>query len=96
MAEISRTKTVRAGAWRTLESGWNATFSCRFLGPAGAKVKVRYGGGWPFGMDSQTTTLDGSHPKTLSVGGGSIAYARVQIKVQTDTQVSYTYITVGP
>lgn len=96
MAEVQRTKLVKAGDWRTLESGWNAKFSCRFLHPAGAKVKVRYGDGWPFGWNSQEKTLDGTNFKTVNVGGGSLVYARVQMKVQQDVQVTYTYIPVGP
>ncbi len=53
MAEVVRTKFVRPSNWRTLEFGWNATFTCRFREPIGAQVKVRYGFGW-FGWDSQT------------------------------------------
>jgi hypothetical protein len=96
MAEVERTKSVKSGKWRTLESGWNATFSCRFRRPAGASVKVRYGNGRWFGRDSQKQTLDGRTDKLVSVGRASLAYARVQIKVQENTDVTYTYITVGP
>jgi hypothetical protein len=96
MAEVQRSKFVRAGAWRTLESGWNSTFSCRFLRPAGAQIKIRYGNGWPFGWDSQKQTLDGINFKSVNVGGGSVAYARVQMRVQSDIQVTYTYIAPGP
>lgn len=96
MAEVQRRKLVSAGSWRTLESGWNSTFSCRFLHPAGAQIKIRYGGGWPFGRDSQKQTLDGRNPKSVHVGGGSVIYARVQMKVQQNVEVTYTYITTGP
>lgn len=96
MAEIQRTKLVKAGDWRTLESGWNAKFSCRFLRPSGAKIKIRYGNGWPFGWNSQQKTLDGESFKTVSVGAGSLVYARVQMKVQQDIEVTYTYIATGP
>ena len=96
MAAIARSKFVKAGDWRTLESGWNASFGCLFVGPAGAQIKVRYGTGWPLGKDSQKQTLDGINTKSLDVGGASLAYARVQIKVQRDTQVNYTYVTIGP
>lgn len=95
MAEIVRSKFVKAGSWRTLESGWNAVFSCIFRDPAGAQVKVRYGDGWRLGWDSQKKTLDGTD-KTLNVTRASVAYARVQIKVASDTEVRYTYVTVGP
>lgn len=96
MAEITRNKIVRAGSWRTLESGWNVTFACRFRGPSGAQVKVRYGDGWPFGWDSQKKTLDGETNKFVKVSRASVVYARVQMKVQRDTEVSYTYIPTGP
>jgi hypothetical protein len=92
MAEILRTKFVTTGGWRTLESGWNATFSCRFRDPAGAQIKVRYGGGWWFGWDSQKQTLNGTF-KIVKVSKASVAYARVQILVKENTEVSYTYIT---
>jgi hypothetical protein len=96
MAESQRTKLVKAGRWRTLESGWNTTFSCRFLNPTGAQIKIRYGNGWPFGRDSQKQTLDGVNVKSVYVSRGSLVYARVQMKVQRDVEVTYTYITTGP
>ena len=95
MAEIQRTKLVKAGSWRALESGWNVSFGCRFLNPSGAQIKIRYGGGWPFGWDSQKQTLDGANFKSVQVGAGSLIYARVQMKVQRDIEVTYTYIAAG-
>lgn len=91
MTEIVRSKLVKSGKWRTLESGWNVTFACRFRDPAGARVKVRYGDGWPFGKDRQKQTLNGSD-RLLRVSGASVLYARIQMNVQQDTQVTYTYI----
>jgi hypothetical protein len=96
MAEVQRTKRVKAGDWRTLESGWNANFTCLFVGPNGAEIKIRYGAGWIFGKDSQHQTLDGIHTKSLNVGKGSLAYARVQMKVRSDADVTYTYVASGP
>jgi hypothetical protein len=92
MAEVQRTKSVKAGAWQTLESGWHVSFNCRFLEPAGAQIKIRYGNGWPIGWDSDKQTLDGRHFKTVQVGAASWVYARVQIKVERDFEVTYTYI----
>jgi len=89
MPAIPRTKVVRSGDWRTLESGLNASFRCQFRIPVGAKVKVRYGLGW-LGWDSQKKTLDGTD-KTLTVGGP--IYARVQMRVSQDAEVSYLYLT---
>ena len=94
MATIQQTKFVRAGDWRTLESGWNASFACIFELPVGAQIKIRYGNGWIFGWDSQKQTLDGT-PRTLAVSRASLAYARVQIVVQRDTNVTYQYVTGG-
>jgi hypothetical protein len=93
MTEVVRTKFVKAGKWRTLESGWNTNFSCGFGGPTGARVKVRYGNGRWLGRDSQKQTLDGT-PRLLRVGRGSLGYARVQMKVSRHVPVTYTYITV--
>jgi hypothetical protein len=93
MAEVVRTKFVKFGDWRTLESGWNATFSCRFRDPGGAQVKVRYGDGRWLGRDGQKQTLDGTD-RLVTVGRASFAYARIQMKVQQDTEVTYTYIAV--
>jgi hypothetical protein len=83
-----RTKHVTSGDWRTVESFWNATGTAFFQAPAGAQVKVRYGVGW-FGFDSQKQTLDGAHLRTLKVGRGSIAYARMQVRVKQTTDVRY-------
>lgn len=95
MAEFQRTKLVKAGGWRTLESGWYASFTCRFVTPAGAQIKIRYGGGWFFGWDSQKQTLDGVNAKSVHVEAGSLFYARVQMKVKSDVKVTYTYITTN-
>lgn len=91
MAEVTRTKYVTKGGWKTLEWSWNASFKVRFLLPKGATVKVRYGVGF-LGWDSQKTTLNGETPVLLSVGGASVTRARVQISVQQDTDVRYVYI----
>lgn len=61
----------------------------------GAQVNVRYGDGSWLGRDSQKQTLDGN-ARTLEVGRGSLAYARVQIRVQQATDVDYVYVTTGP
>ena len=90
---IPRTKHVTPGDWRTLESGWNASFSCIFGLPVGAQVKVRFGDGSWLGRDSQKQTLDGN-ARTLVVGRGSLAW--VQIRVRQATGVDYVYVTTGP
>jgi hypothetical protein len=91
MAEELHDKFVKAGDWRTLESGWNAQFGCRFVEPNGARVKIRYGVGW-LGWDSQKRTLDGVSPMTIQVTQTGVFYARIQMKVSHDANVSYTYI----
>lgn len=84
-----RTKFVKAGDWRTLEWFWNSKATAFFKAPAGATIKVRYGGGWIFGSDSQKQKLDGETYKKLTVGGWSFFYARIQIYVSRDTNVTY-------
>jgi hypothetical protein len=96
MAEFQRTKLVKAGGWRTLEDGWSTSFTCRFVSSAGAQIKIRYGGGWIFGWDSQKQTLDGVNAKSVHVEAGSLLYARVQMEVKSDVKVTYAYITTGP
>jgi hypothetical protein len=88
---ITKTKFVKKGAWRTLESAWNARFWVNFFNPNGAQIKVRYGGGWPAGWDSQRQTLNGQISKYVVVSGSSVLYARVQVYVQQDTEITYTY-----
>ena len=83
-----RTKHITSGDWRTVESFWNANGTAFFRAPSGAKIKVRYGVGW-FGFDRQTQTLNGSDFKKLSVGAGSVARARMQIRVSHTTDVTY-------
>lgn len=94
MAEVLRNKFVKAGDWRTLESGWNSQFACRFVGPNGARVKIRYGVGF-LGWDSQKRTLDGVSPMTLHVTRTGVFFARIQMRVSHDADVSYTYIPAG-
>ena len=88
---ITRTKFINRGAWRTLESGWNSQFWVSFVLPRNAQIKIRYGGGWPFGWDSQKQTLDGENVKWLKVTRSSLVYARVQTYTQQDISITYTY-----
>ena len=96
MPLINKTVIVTEGGWRTLETFFNASGVGVFEDPAGAKIKVRYGIG-VFGFDGQKRTLDGEIDKQLDVGkGGSIARARMQIRVNRDSEVAYTLILPGP
>lgn len=83
-----RVKHIERGEWRTVESFWNATGTAFFRLPAGARIKVRYGVGF-LGFDRQEQVLDGSRFKKLEVGFGSIANARMQVKVSQTTDVTY-------
>ena len=83
-----RTKHVTSGGWRTVESFWNASGTAFFKAPSGAQIKVRYGVGW-FGFDRQKQTLNGRDFRKLSVGLGSLGYARMQVKVSQTTDVTY-------
>jgi len=96
MAVVTNTVFVTSGDWRTLETFFNSSGIGVFEDPAGAQIKVRYGVGW-FGFDRQKQTLNGETEKRLDVGkGGSFARARMQIKVNQSTEVTYTLILPGP
>ena len=92
MAAVTRNKYVRAGDWRTVETCYNTQFGCLFRAPQGAKIKLRTGIGW-LGSDSQKQTLDGAVDKSINAKN---IYARVQIKVPQDVNVSYVYVPTGP
>ncbi len=91
-----RESRVRAGDWRTLATLWNSTATGVFLAPPGAQIKVRYGDGWPIGRDSQRQTLDGVTEKRLSVERFAELVARMQVRVQQDTVIRWTYVVEGP
>jgi hypothetical protein len=58
-----------------------------FCSSSGAQIKVRCGAGF-LGFDNQRQTLNGRDTKDLSVGGASIAYARMQMKVHESAEVT--------
>ena len=85
-----RTKLVKAGSWRTLESYWNATGTAFFLNPINLKVRVRYGGNsWWNGFSRQEKTLNGAQAIRISIGIGSLVSARLQAFNKTDIDVTY-------
>ena len=86
---VARSKFVRAGDWRTLETFWNTTTTAFFRAPAGAEIKVRYGDGSFLGRDSQKQRLDGQSIKRLGVSGASVVVARIQMRTNADVQVTY-------
>lgn len=88
-----RTKTVKAGGWRTLETFWNVTTTGFFQLPPGAQIKLRYSGGW-FGVDRQKQTLDGINIKRLVVSPWSLFTARMQVHVSKDAALTY-FVTHG-
>ncbi|WP_375764904.1 hypothetical protein NR798_24615 [Archangium gephyra] len=83
-----RVKRIESGDWRTVESFWNAKGTAFFRLPAGARIKVRYGVSF-LGFDRQEQVLDGSNFKKLEVGSGSLANARMQVRVSQTTDVTY-------
>lgn len=85
---VIRTKHIKSGDWRTVESFFNAAGTAFFRAPSGAQIKVRYGVGF-LGFDRQKQTLNGTGFKKLSVGFGSIASARMQVSVSQTTEVTY-------
>ena len=90
---IPKTKLAKANVWTTLESGWSPTiikFGCRFQYPIGAKIRVRHGANRFLGWTTGQKMLDGS--SYLLVCKASIVSGRVQIFVQQETYVEYSYV----
>lgn len=83
-----RTKTVTRGGWRTLEWYWNTSTTGFFLHPAGAKIRVKHGGGW-FSWSNQNQTLNGSTVKRLTTGTSSLLVSRMQMSVTETATVVY-------
>lgn len=90
-----RTSYVKSGDYRTLATLWNTSVTAEFQCPYGAKIRVRYGGGW-FAVNRQNKTLDCTTAKRVSVGKFSAVVARIQIKVPESGNVNWGYITEGP
>jgi hypothetical protein len=77
---------------------WGSGVNVRgvFTRPAGMQIKVRYGVGW-FGVDRQKQTLDGINPRTLRVGGTTTYFrVRFQVKVQSDSRITWDHLVEGP
>jgi len=87
-----RTSYVSSGGYRTLATLWNTNVKAEFLCPAGAKIRVRYGGGW-LAKNRQEQKLDCRTAKRVSVSRFSVFVARIQIKVPQSGYVSWAYIT---
>jgi hypothetical protein len=85
---IVRTKFIMANTWNTVESYWNVSTKLAFLLPAGAKIRLRYGGGW-FAKNRQQQTLTGQQYKELVVSRWSIFVARAQVCFTQDTNITY-------
>ena len=83
-----RIRYLPGGKTETVESFWNATGTAFFRAPAGAKINVKYGKG-RLSVNRQAQVLDGETIKKLSVGKGSILYARMRVKVPSSTEVTY-------
>jgi hypothetical protein len=92
---IYKSKYVKAGGWRTLETFWNDGGKAWFHGPAGARIKVNYGVGW-FSKDRQKQTLDGQDTKKLNVSKTwALLGARMLVKVEDSTTLEYACIPSG-
>jgi hypothetical protein len=85
---VIKTKRLLGGKTETVESFWNATGTAFFRAPAGASINVKYGKG-RMSVNRQVQTLDGNTIKKLSVGKGSILFARMRVKVPNTTDVTY-------
>lgn len=85
---IVRTKNISANTWTTVETYWNVTTKLAFLLPAGAKIRIRYGGGW-FAKNRQQQTLTGQQYKQLSVSRWSLFVARAQVHFTQSGAITY-------
>jgi hypothetical protein len=85
---VLRTRLLTGGTTHTVESFWNASATAFFREPAGAKINVKYGKGW-LSTNVQEQTLDGVTYKKLSVGKGSLVYARMRVKPPQTAEVTY-------
>jgi hypothetical protein len=85
---VLKTVELSGGKTHTVESFWNAAGTAFFQGPVGAIINVKYGKGW-LSVNRQKQTLDGVSVKKLSVGKGSLVYARMRVKVPVTSQVTY-------
>jgi hypothetical protein len=83
-----RIKRLPSGTTQTVESFWNATGTAFFRAPTGARINVKYGKG-RLSVNRQEQVLDGETIKKLSVGKGSILYARMRVKVPNTADVTY-------
>jgi hypothetical protein len=83
-----RTLRLKAGAWRTVESLWGGSATAFFRAPIDAQVRVYYGLD-VLGTERQTQTLDGEHYAKVEVGSGSLAHARIQVRVVRDATFTY-------
>jgi len=83
-----RTLRLKAGAWQTVESLWGRSVTAFFRAPAGAEVRVYYGLD-TLGAERQAQTLDGEHYAKVEVGNGSLAHARIQVRMPRDATMTY-------
>jgi hypothetical protein len=83
-----RTRHLQSGKTQTVESFWNATGTAFFRTPTGTRINVKYGKG-RLSVNRQMQTLDGATIKKLSIGKGSILFARMRVKVPHETDVTY-------
>ncbi len=88
---MSTKQISQSGVWVTLEGFWNSTATGFFVGPFGAKIRVRLGGN-RIGITRQEQTLDNVTTKRLEVGKSSIVYARMQVMVLEPTTISFDII----
>ena len=85
---LQRTKNIRANTWTTVETYWNVNTRLAFLLPAGATIRLRYGGGW-FSKNRQVQQLNGQQYKQLQVSRWSVFVARAQVYYTSSGPVTY-------
>jgi hypothetical protein len=83
---VVREKTIKKGAWRTVETFVNSSATIFFLSPANCQVKLV---SFPGTKGNQRQTLDGVKIKTVKVGGVRGLFGRVQVRASETTTVRY-------
>jgi hypothetical protein len=86
----SRIVDLNPGEWQTVESFWNVNANLFFQKPAGARIRVQYGLGI-ISWITQVQTLNGFDVIDIEINNASLCGARVQIWVNSTTQLNYQF-----
>ena len=83
------TKRLPGGTTHTVWRGWNVAATAFFKEPRGAVIRVKYGKGRLFSRNQQEQVLDGRTIMSLRVGKGSLALARMRVKLPKEGDITF-------